>query len=102
MPKTKKSNRKPINTYYPICPICGSELIWGGDHDIDDASEYTLISNLSCINKECEALVEVVWTKKEPSVSKKGKRKVQYQSGMISCGGIEHINPEEEEIDFSE
>ena len=94
MPKTKKSNRKPINTYYPICPICGSKLIWGGDHDIDDASEYTLISNLSCINKAWEALVEVVWNKKE-----QGKRKVQYKTGLISSAGIEHINPDEEDID---
>jgi hypothetical protein len=98
MPKTKKKNRKPMNTYYPICPICGSELIWGGDHDIEEESdEYTIVSNLSCINKECEAFVEVYHQKRE----RKSKKKVQYKTGMISCGGIEHINPDTEEIDFT-
>ena len=28
------------------------------------------------------------------------KKKVKYESGMVSCGGIEHINPETEELDF--
>jgi hypothetical protein len=32
---------------------------------------------------------------------KNAKKKVQYKTGMISCGGIEHINPDEEEIDFT-
>ena len=64
MSKTKKTNRKrkPINTYYPVCPICGSELIWGGDHDIsEEHEEHTILSNLSCTNKECNATVEVSW-----------------------------------------
>ena len=86
-----------MNTYYPICPICGSELLWGGDHDIEEESdEYTIVSNMSCTNEKCGAFVEVYHQKKE----KESKRKVQYQSGMISCAGIEHINPDTEEIDF--
>ena len=106
MPKTKKKNRKPINTYYPVCPICGSELLWGGDHDIsEEHEEHTILSNLSCTNKECNAFVEVTWGGSAESTTgthkKNAKKKVQYKTGMISCGGIEHINPDEEEIDFT-
>ena len=108
MSKTKKTNRKrkPINTYYPVCPICGSELIWGGDHDIsEDHEEHDILSNLSCSNKECNAYVEVAWggsAEIETGVHGKNakKKKVQYKPGMVSCAGIEHINPDTEEIDF--
>jgi len=27
----------PLPTYH-ACPICGAEMIWGGDHDIEDES----------------------------------------------------------------
>ena len=112
MSKTKKTNRKrkPINTYYPVCPICGSELIWGGDHDIEeDHEEHTILSNLSCSNKECNAYVEVAWGGKPQietgshtprKTKKKSKRKVKYETGMVSCAGIEHVS-ENEEIDWS-
>ena len=40
------------------CWICGTELIWGGDHDLeDDDEEHTIVTNLSC--PQCEAYVEV-------------------------------------------
>ena len=39
------------------CWHCGTELIWGGDHDVDDVEEYDVVSNLSCPN--CGAYVEV-------------------------------------------
>ena len=41
------------------CWHCGTELIWGGDHDFDEDSEglYDVVSNLSCPN--CGAYVEV-------------------------------------------
>ena len=39
------------------CYHCGHELIWGGDHDIDDVEEYDMVSNLSC--PRCNAYVEV-------------------------------------------
>ena len=41
------------------CWHCGTELIWGGDHDFDEDSEglYDMVSNLSCPN--CGAYVEV-------------------------------------------
>ena len=39
------------------CWHCGTELIWGGDHDLDDVEEYDMVTNLSCPN--CGAAVEV-------------------------------------------
>ena len=39
------------------CWICGHELIWGGDHDLEEDETYSMITNLSC--PECEAYVEV-------------------------------------------
>ena len=48
---------------------CGTELIWGGDHDCDDITpEYDMVTNLSCPN--CETFVEV-WHKFENSNEKK-------------------------------
>jgi hypothetical protein len=34
------------------CFACESNLIWGGDHDIDDDEDYFIVSNLSC--PECK------------------------------------------------
>ena len=41
------------------CWHCGTELIWGGDHDLDDYedTEYDIITNLTC--PKCESYVEV-------------------------------------------
>ena len=43
------------------CYNCNTELIWGGDHDIDDIEEreHPIITNLSC--PQCNAYVEVSW-----------------------------------------
>ena len=39
------------------CWHCDTELIWGGDHDIEDDNHYDMVTNLSCPN--CGAAVEV-------------------------------------------
>ena len=43
------------------CWVCNTELIWGGDHDLegegDDYNGHTIVTNLSC--PKCEAFVEV-------------------------------------------
>jgi hypothetical protein len=45
------------------CWHCGTELIWGGDHDVDEEDYrgdlFLIVTNLSCPNDECQALVEV-------------------------------------------
>lgn len=30
------------------CYNCDTEMIWGGDHDVDDNDEYHVVSNFSC------------------------------------------------------
>ena len=44
------------------CWHCGTELIWGADHDMEDVndgeeSEYDFFSNFSC--PKCHSYVEV-------------------------------------------
>ena len=43
------------------CWHCNTELIWGGDHDLDDfeESEYSMVTNLSC--PRCNTYVEVYY-----------------------------------------
>ena len=30
------------------CYWCDTELIWGGDHDTEDNTQYSVLTNLSC------------------------------------------------------
>ena len=41
------------------CWHCGTELIWGGDHDLDEFEDmvYDILTNLHC--PKCESYVEV-------------------------------------------
>ena len=43
------------------CWHCNNELIWGGDFDYSDygIDGEGIVSNLSCMNKDCGAYVEV-------------------------------------------
>ena len=41
------------------CWHCESDLIWGGDHDIEDLDIDGILTNLSCSNKKCNTQVEV-------------------------------------------
>ena len=43
------------------CWHCNTELIWGGDHDLEDNEEYDFVTNLSC--PKCGTFV-VVYTPK--------------------------------------
>ena len=44
------------------CWVCNAELIWGGDHDIEEENEYySIVTNLSC--PKCEAHVDVYHSK---------------------------------------
>lgn len=44
------------------CWHCNTELIWGGDQDIDDEF-YVMVTNLSCPN--CESIVDVYYPKEK-------------------------------------
>ena len=46
------------------CYVCNNELIWGGDHDLEEENEHhTIVTNLSC--PSCNAWHEVYHGKKE-------------------------------------
>ena len=45
------------------CYNCGTELIWGGDHDCEDYEEHAIVTNLSC--PKCDAFHLVYWGHKE-------------------------------------
>lgn len=45
------------------CWHCNTELIWGGDHDVEDDEEFIMATNLSCPN--CKTLVMVFLPKEE-------------------------------------
>lgn len=47
------------------CWHCRTELIWGGDHDLEDEDEYFgMVTNLTC--PKCDSYVEVYLPKREP------------------------------------
>ena len=50
------------------CWHCGTELIWGGDADMekDDSEDYDMETNLSCPN--CESFVLVNRKRKEMEI----------------------------------
>ena len=41
------------------CWRCNTELVWGGDHCVDEDEDYALETNLKCL--DCDLLV-VVYT----------------------------------------
>jgi DNA-directed RNA polymerase subunit RPC12/RpoP len=45
------------------CWHCNTELIWGGDHDIEEEDEYSMETNLSC--PKCNSFVMVYLPKKD-------------------------------------
>mgnify|MGYP001212596718 CR=1 FL=1 len=47
--------------YAMNCWHCKTELIWGGDHDVDDNDDYVMETNLSC--PKCNSLVLVMMAK---------------------------------------
>jgi len=55
------------------CWHCQTELIWGGDHDVEDsvpfmASEYLILTNLHCPNYKSSV---DVWFPRDDSDSEK-------------------------------
>ena len=67
------------------CWHCQTELIWGGDHDIDEEeeSEYLIVTNLSC--PKCRSYFEVYY----PKETEKNKDNLK-----PSIGDINGRNPE--------
>jgi len=43
------------------CWHCNNELTWGGDHDVEDSEDYSIVTNLTC--PKCNSYVEVYYPK---------------------------------------
>ena len=58
----KADKQDGVNQRNNPCFICGGELIWGGDHDLEEDETHfrghKIITNLSCSNNNCNAYVE--------------------------------------------
>ena len=68
------------------CWACGHELIWGGDHDLEDEPElsgHSIITNLSC--PKCNAFVEVYHGSREKNESSQFLYKILYNSRTRVC-----------------
>tara|TARA_R100000458_G_scaffold59925_1_gene72781 strand:+ start:1817 stop:1990 length:174 start_codon:yes stop_codon:yes gene_type:complete len=51
------------------CWYCGTELIWGGDIDIEEEFEnFCMETNLSCPNSDCRAEV-IMYLPKQKGVN---------------------------------
>lgn len=48
------------------CWHCGTKLIWGADHDIEDHEDHDMVTNLSC--PKCNSFV-LVYHSSEGTVS---------------------------------
>ena len=60
--KIKSSDPNDLSRF--LCWHCGDELIWGGDHDIEEENDtYSMVSNLSC--PKCHCYVEVYYPNEE-------------------------------------
>ena len=56
------------------CWHCDNELIWGGDHDVEDGdNEYSMETNLSC--PECGSFYLVYLPKEGDDNAEAGKEK---------------------------
>ena len=63
------------------CWHCNTELIWGGDHDIEEENDtYSMVTNLSC--PECYCFVEVYYPNEETI-----KAETRQQSGRKVAKG---------------
>ena len=61
------------------CWHCGIELIWGGDHDMEDDEDYSIVTNLSC--PECHSFVEVYYPSERTlkEIDREYKNKNEYK-----------------------
>ena len=73
------------------CWHCGTELIWGGDHDIDHEDEdYCMETNLSCSN--CGAFHVVYLPKNETEEPEMWEHYCDEEKSMMAVGKGEPCN----------
>ena len=75
------------------CWHCGTELIWGGDHDLEEGDAYDMVTNLSCPN--CQAYVEVYRPNQEHEDIK--ERKLEIPSPTPDASWLDEIKTQDGE-----
>ena len=83
------------------CWHCHTKLIWGGDHDVEDHEEFTIVTNLSCPN--CGAYVEVYWSEKDKK-EEWNEEETNRRMDIIGQNGNDglHYDEVEEDSEFNE
>ena len=51
------------------CWHCNTQLVWGGDRDVEDNDHFVMITNLSC--PECKTYVEVYLPRRTEGIDHK-------------------------------
>ena len=85
------TNRKTNNPLLVIYPT--GEEVWCKSVDIHDSSSMECKNGILTTLTNGHVVTHIALERKE-------KEKVKYVPGMISGAGIEHINPDTQEIDF--
>ena len=85
------TNRKTNNPLLVIYPT--GEEVWCKSVDIHESSSMECKNGILTTITNGHVVTHIALERKE-------KEKVKYVPGMISGAGIEHINPDTQEIDF--
>ena len=85
------TNRKTNNPLLVVYP--NGEEVWCQTVDIHDSSSMECKNGILTTLTNGHVVTHIALERKE-------KEKVKYVPGMISGAGIEHINPDTQEIDF--
>ena len=87
---SKRKTNNPLLVIYPD----GKE-VWCQSVDIHDSSSMECKNGILTTITEGHVVTHIALER-----VKKEKEKVKYVPGMISGAGVEHINPDTQEIDF--
>ena len=87
---SKRKTNNPLLVIYPD----GKE-VWCQSVDVHDSSSMECKNGILTTITEGHVVTHIALEKVE-----KEKEKVKYVPGMISGAGVEHINPDTQEIDF--
>ena len=87
---SKRKTNNPLLVIYP-----NGKEVWCQTVDIHEGSSTECKNGILTTTTEGHVVTHIALEKEE-------KERVKYVPGMISCAGVEHINPDTQEIDFSE
>ena len=87
---SKRKTNNPLLVIYPD----GKE-VWCQSVDIHESSSMECKNGILTTITEGHVVTHIALEREENE-----KEKVKYQPGMISAAGVEHINPDTQEIDF--